>query len=336
MIRRRQTQVFSLAFLDCICCGFGAVILVFVLTVASDDRSKQARISELQAQMEDLARRLAVMNSSREDLERENSRIASMLSDSRLRNSAIHALLDELERRLTNEKAGQDKLLVDLDDLEKEIAARQKERQMILEDVEPLPVGVPVGSNYLAFVIDTSGSMRDPFTQRLHSIVIRKIEEALDVYPIVKGIQVLDADGRFLLGDPGRESPWMTDSFQVREQIKGVLRRHDDTSYSNPVPGIVRVFQRLYRDDDPDMHLGIYIFGDEYNGVSEPVVRRIEELNPEDAETGKRKVVINAIGFPTLLDDATLDSDNTMLKYANLMRQICYENGGAFIALDDL
>ena len=32
MIRRRQTSVFSLAFLDCICCGFGAVILVFILT----------------------------------------------------------------------------------------------------------------------------------------------------------------------------------------------------------------------------------------------------------------------------------------------------------------
>ena len=31
--KRRETEVFSLAFLDCICCGFGAVILVFILTV---------------------------------------------------------------------------------------------------------------------------------------------------------------------------------------------------------------------------------------------------------------------------------------------------------------
>ena len=32
--KRRETEVFSLAFLDCICCGFGAVLLVFILTVS--------------------------------------------------------------------------------------------------------------------------------------------------------------------------------------------------------------------------------------------------------------------------------------------------------------
>ena len=31
--RKRETEVSSLSFLDCICCGFGAVLLLFVLTV---------------------------------------------------------------------------------------------------------------------------------------------------------------------------------------------------------------------------------------------------------------------------------------------------------------
>ena len=31
--KRRETEVFSLSFLDCICCGFGAVLLVFLLTM---------------------------------------------------------------------------------------------------------------------------------------------------------------------------------------------------------------------------------------------------------------------------------------------------------------
>ena len=30
--QRRDLQVFSLSFLDCICCGFGAIILLFVLS----------------------------------------------------------------------------------------------------------------------------------------------------------------------------------------------------------------------------------------------------------------------------------------------------------------
>jgi len=30
--RRRDFEIFSLSFLDCICCGFGAIILLFVLS----------------------------------------------------------------------------------------------------------------------------------------------------------------------------------------------------------------------------------------------------------------------------------------------------------------
>ena len=31
-LRRRDTEIFSLSFMDCICCGFGAIILLLVLT----------------------------------------------------------------------------------------------------------------------------------------------------------------------------------------------------------------------------------------------------------------------------------------------------------------
>ena len=33
-LKRRETEVFSLSFLDCICCGFGAIILIFVLNLS--------------------------------------------------------------------------------------------------------------------------------------------------------------------------------------------------------------------------------------------------------------------------------------------------------------
>ena len=32
MARRRNVEAFSLSFLDCICCGFGAIILLLVLS----------------------------------------------------------------------------------------------------------------------------------------------------------------------------------------------------------------------------------------------------------------------------------------------------------------
>ena len=31
MRKKRQTDIFSLSFLDCMCCGFGAVILLFMI-----------------------------------------------------------------------------------------------------------------------------------------------------------------------------------------------------------------------------------------------------------------------------------------------------------------
>ena len=39
MIKRHPIEVFSLSFLDCLCCGFGAILLLFILSaeVVADD-----------------------------------------------------------------------------------------------------------------------------------------------------------------------------------------------------------------------------------------------------------------------------------------------------------
>ncbi len=333
MIRRRPTQIFSLAFLDCICCGFGAVILIFVLSIDSQEKEKLDALADLRKIMAAQLLQIAQLKNSKEDLDRSNSRVATLVTDSRLRNDSLHALLDDLERKLQMEKRGQEALLVDIDELKKEIAARQKKPDMVLKDVKPLPVGVPVGSNYIAFVIDTSGSMRDPNTNGLWPIAIRKIEEVLDSYPEVEGIQVLDADGRFVLGG-GRNSGWLADGPDTRENIKRTLRRYHEDTISNPVPGIYRVFRTLYDPKNENMKLGIYVFGDEFTETADPVLRQLDNLNPAD-ENGKRKVVINAVGFPTTIQ-YQFSMGNTGLKFANLMREVTYRHGGAFIALQDL
>jgi hypothetical protein len=175
--------------------------------------------------------------------------------------------------------------------------------------------------------------MRDFNSGQLWPIVIRKVEEVLDVYPQVDGIQVLDADGRFVLGERGG-AQWLPDSPETREGIKRALRRYDVFSESNPVPGIFRALRLLHDPNDPNMRMGLYIFGDEFTGLADAVLRRVDELNPAD-EKGDRRVVINAVAFPTTIRfDVSLG--NTGLKLANLMRELCYQHGGAFVALQDL
>jgi hypothetical protein len=336
MIRRRQFSVFSLAFLDCICCGFGAVILIFVLSIGTQEKDKLESLQELQRTLAAQLAQLIRLSSSKEDLQRSNARVTTLVTDARLRNDSIHALIGDLEQKLQNEKKGLEALLVDIDDLKKEIAGRQKKPEVILKEVEPTPLGLPVGSNYVAIVIDTSGSMRDPNSGGLWPIAIRKIDELLDSYPKLDGLQILDGDGRFILGarrGTGTEA-WLQDSPELRENIKRQLRRYDVDSVSNPVPGIYNAMRFLYDKENPDMKMAIYVFGDEFVEVADPVIRRLDELNPAD-ENGERKVVINAIGFPTTIR-YTFSMGQTGVKFANLMRTITYQHGGAFIALQDL
>ena len=127
MIRRRQTQVFSLAFLDCICCGFGAVILIFVLSVDSREKEKLQVLIEVNRALAEQAAALLKLRSSKEDLEKSNLRVATLVTDARLRNDSLHALIDELVNGLQLEKRGQEALLVDIDDLKKEIGGAAEE-----------------------------------------------------------------------------------------------------------------------------------------------------------------------------------------------------------------
>jgi hypothetical protein len=339
MIRRRQTQVFSLAFLDCICCGFGAVILIFVLSVDAHEKEKMSTLQDLERAIAEQSASLNKLAASKEDLEKQNARVTTLVTDSRLRNDSLHALIDELERGLQHEKHGQEALLVDIDELKKEIAARQKkpDYDLVLKEVKPTPVGLPVGSNYIAFVIDTSGSMRDPNHGGLWPIAIRTIETVLDSYPNIEGLQLIDGDGRFILGLHGKgTSAWLSDNRETRDTIKRVLRRYDQDTISNPVPGIYNAIRNLLDRDNPNMRMGIFVFGDEFNSSdsADAVIRRLEEMNPAD-ENGNRKVVINAVGFPTTIR-YQFSMGNTGLRFANLMRTVCYMHGGAFIALQDL
>lgn len=333
MIRRRSIALFSMSFLDCICCGFGAIILLFVLTIGSKTISLQEIGDQLQKILQARLAQLAEHTTVHEDLRRQASARAAIDDELKKRETLV-ALLDDLEKQIQNQQAGRRAMLVEIDDLKKEIALRQKKPEMVLPNVKPAPVGLPVGSTFVAFVMDTSGSMRDPRSGELWPIVARKFDEVLDAYPQLDGLQFLDADGRFILGERGNAAQWLPDTPDVRDNVKRALRRYDIFSNSNPVPGIMRALRILQDANKPDMKMAIFILGDEFTGTADDVLRRIDALNPAD-ENGNRKVVINAIAFPTTIQ-FEFSMSNTGLKYANLMRELTYQHGGAFIALQDL
>ncbi|MBV6418014.1 MAG: hypothetical protein CMLOHMNK_02793 [Steroidobacteraceae bacterium] len=95
MRKRRQAEVFSLSFLDCICCGFGAVILFYMIISAqsgierirkTDDVASQVRL--LEEQVLEGTRNLVVL---RNALEKTTSETASAAS-------RATRLIEELKR----------------------------------------------------------------------------------------------------------------------------------------------------------------------------------------------------------------------------------------------
>jgi hypothetical protein len=92
-MRRRRIEVFSLSFLDCICCGFGAVVLFYTIVAGQSglDRLRRndqlvAETSRIEEQVLQGARNLVVLRNALQKTE----------SDTRAAAARTHALLDEI------------------------------------------------------------------------------------------------------------------------------------------------------------------------------------------------------------------------------------------------
>ena len=248
--------------------------------------------------------------------------------------------LSELEERVARLKAQ----LASVDKQSKEIAQSrivEEEQlrlalQVLTEEMERLAPqssvsdqlvgGLPVDSEYIIFVIDTSGSMQMAAWRRLQKEMIH----ILDMYPAVKGIQVMNDMGQYMFGDTRRA--WMKDNPQTRRRIVRELNTWAPFSNSSPVEGITKAIQTFYR---KDRKISIYTLGDDFSGRSiRAVVKAVDDLN--QAHRGADRLVrVHAIGFPVHFVPGRTPSE-AAIKFSALMRELSYNNGGTFIGLTGL
>ena len=184
--------------------------------------------------------------------------------------------------------------------------------------------GLPVDSEYIIFLIDTSPSMlRGSWT-----LVQRKLRETLEAYPTVKGIQVMNDDGRYMFPDTvGR---WIPDSPGRRQAIINRMRNWQATSDSDPVNGIQAAISTFWSEDKK---VSLYVFGDDFQGVTsiDAVVKTIDRINRKGAD-GQRRVRIHGVGFPGRFKGSGTIPQSAQ-RFATLMRVLCQRNGGTFVAL---
>ena len=324
MKKRRNIEAFSLSFLDCICCGFGAIVLLLVLSKIYDPKN-----INVQAESVELSQSL---KEQLEEIKNESSFVDENLREAKLNTVNLLQELEVLNEELNNvrgEYANSLSKPIELDDNEKDL---EEAKQKLSDEIKKLQPdfrrasneaigGIPVDSEYIIFVIDTSGSMQSKWDW-----AERKLSEVLDVYPTVKGLQIMNDNGRFMFQQYGKS--WLPDTPQLRQSIKNTMRQWAPFSDSDPSDGISYAIQSFWA---PDKKISIYVFGDEFQGNSmEAVLNDIDRINIED-ENGDRLVRIHAVGFPYSFGGSRIPQSSQ--RFAGLMRLLCERNGGTFVAL---
>jgi hypothetical protein len=323
--RRRSVEVFSLSFLDCICCGFGAIILLLVLT----DYARPARIEEsrinLQAQLRNLQQQLQIIRGESDDLERQLQGRVEMLQRERQKLEKLSGDLSSIQGQYTASK--QEAAVTNTVEAEL-VGAKQKlsaEMLRLLKDRANRPAteaiaGIPIDSEYVIFVIDTSSSMTTNHWDENLAI----IDEILGMYPHVKGLQVMNDQGTYMFN--GTKGRWLEDTPAQRNEIRARAKRWHAFSQSNPVPGMEEAIRTYW---SADSRVSVFVLGDEFTGDSmQAALDSIGRLNKPDAN-GRRAVRIHAIGFP----EGAGMSPFTNIQFSALMRLVTEQNNGTFVGL---
>jgi len=327
--KRRETEFANLSFLDCICCGFGAVILLLVLTKFAEPVLLEQTTEELEAIVRSLEDEIQEIRGDTRIVNQELTAKKEQLSES---DDRVARLQGDLSRILGKFDATEDDASVASRIRGQLAAARQsltEEMKRISKDtprpVDSVVAGIPADSEYIIFVIDTSGSMHN----YSWPLLLKKVNEVLDVYPRVKGIQVMNDMGAYLF--TRYRGKWIPDTPARRKGIISTLGTWRPFSNSSPVEGITKAIQTFYA---PDKRISIYVFGDEFTGDSiDNVLATVDNINRADAQ-GNRRVRIHAVGFPYVFAQPR-SMQTTGVRFATLMRALCARNDGTFVALND-
>ncbi len=309
--RRASMEIFNLSFLDIISCGFGAVILLVLISKPLPSNTP-ATIDATEHLLKQVMSAEDRVTESTGQLEKEQKELAR---------------LKQLQARLNNSEAA----------AKSKLGAKTRELHKLDGDLEGLSLvetslkrtsirpssattrdvevgGIPVDSDYVIFIVDTSGSMINIWQR-----VSREVLNVLKIHPKVMGFQIMNDNGIHLISSYAGK--WIPDTPQRRKAVMRMFGSWQSASNSSPVEGLEVALKRYARSG---VSLSIYVFGDDYSGSSYgPVIDTIDNLN-RNRITGKRLAKIHAIGFI---------SQQTTNRFSILMRELTKRNGGTFLAL---
>ena len=311
--RSRELEIFTLSFLDIISCGFGAVVLLILLsrstttggTIDTDRIAQQFRA-------------LAQAETTRSGLDARTERLTSELGAQTDREAELQKAIEQAKRTLAalqSTNSGLSEKIAALHENKPPPAATLNTDDNAEEKI--YAGGIPVDANHVIFIVDTSGSM-----QSIWAKVMQQMENILDTHPKVKGFQIMNDNGIHIIS--AYKNKWINDTPGLRKRVLKILQSWQAFSNSSPVEGLEAAL-RLYV--KTGMKTSIYILGDDYTGSSYgPVLKTIARLNTNKI-TGEPIARIHGIGFYNR-------QGGDIMRLSTLMREVARQSRGTFIALD--
>ena len=328
--QRKNIEVFNLSFLDVVSCGFGAIILLLVISKISQPIVIEESITDLKKVLLETEQQL-------KKIQGEIKASHNELSDSKL-------FLAQAKQSLLERSSQLNKIQGEFKDSKNTLNAQtiieeklSRARQKLTDEMRRLqqttPVnnkentvgGISVDSEYIIFIIDTSGSMKN----FAWPMVRRKMKEILEIHPSVKGIQVMNDMGDYMFSQ--YSSRWIPDTAGRRRTILKRLSTWEPFSNSSPEEGITRAIKHFYA---TDKQISLYIFGDDFSrGSIQSLLDTVGRLNKTN-KSGKKRVRINAVGFPVLFNHP--GTETNVARFSALMRKLTENNNGSFVGITSL
>ncbi len=221
--KRRSTEIFSMSFLDCMSCGFGAVILFFMIinsqvrTTNEDVNSElMAETNKLEIEVLEGRKNLALKRNTMQKLKTETDDADSKIAQIKALIQELQAELDKYDNETLAKIERVEKLQSDIKSLQEEVQrllAIKAEQDQAGEQIRAFRgdgdrqylTGLKLGGERTLILVDRSASMLSDTVVNVIRRRARPVEEQLRARKWLQVVQTVD---------------WLTSQFQPDDQYQ--------------------------------------------------------------------------------------------------------------------
>ncbi len=303
--RRRQFEVFSMSFLDCMSCGFGAVILFFMIINAQvketteDPSELMAETRKLEVEILEGRKDLVLAKNTMEQLDTERVTADGQIAQIIALIAQLQAELAQYDSETLAEIERVEQLQTDIKTLEEEVkrllalaveqeAEGNKLREFQGDGDRQYLTGLKLGGRRTLILVDRSGSMLD---DTIVNIIRRRNMSTKDQLSAVKWRQVVaSVDWLTAQFEPGSEFQiymFNNEAIPVIQGSDGVWLKADD---STQLDEAIRVLRRTVPEKGTNM-LAAYAVASSLTPRPDNIILLVDGLPTMDGTSSSRRTI---------------------------------------------